>query len=137
MLLFAATLSATALQAQNTEGKHSKRAPEDKAKMRAQHLDKKLDLTDEQTTKAEQIYLQTAQKMAQIKSQKGDDKQAMGQEMKAIRANTNQQLKAILTAEQWTAKEKMDAERKAKHKDGKGKSHGHKKGKNPNAADKK
>ena len=132
-MLFAAALSATALQAQDKIRNHDNKSPEEKAKMKTERLDKKLDLTDNQEAKVEQIFLTSAQKMAQLKAQKGNDKKAMGQEFKAIRENTNQQLKAVLTADQWAKKEKLEAERKEKHKERKSK--GHQKGKHKNGSD--
>ena len=135
MFLLAASLSAPAVFAQNANAKREHKSPEEKAKMKTERLDKQLDLTDEQEAKVEQIYLNSARKMAELKEQKGDDKKAMGQDFKVIKQATNEQLKAVLTPEQMAKKEKMEAERREKHKNKKGK--GHYKGKHDHKGGKK
>ncbi|MFD1256541.1 hypothetical protein ACFQ3S_07005 [Mucilaginibacter terrae] len=69
-----------------------------------------LKLTDDQAAKALVIYQAQAKSMDSARTAAGDDRQAWMQAMRPMREATNTKIKALLTAEQVTAFDKMQAE---------------------------
>lgn len=72
-----------------------------KADHRAEHLTKKLGLTSEQKAKVHALSLSEGIKVADFKKQHANDPAAMHREVKAVRENFKQQMKTILTPEQY------------------------------------
>ena len=115
------------------DGKHKEhKSPEERAKHRTEKMTKELNLTQDQSQRVHQLNMQKAQQMQALKAKHaGADHSAMKTEMKTLRQNWNNDLKATLTAEQYAKYQAMQEERKAKMKDKKGKhgkGHGYKKG---------
>ncbi|GAA4374299.1 hypothetical protein [Hymenobacter koreensis] len=117
LLLTVTALSFTAAQAQDQlapnarkearggQGKHADRTPEQRADMQTQRLTKQLGLSADQQPKVRAIFLAQATEMQSLRGQMtpgSTDRQAMGQQMKAVMTRTDEQLKTALTAEQYT-----------------------------------
>ncbi|MDJ0365295.1 hypothetical protein QMK33_09025 [Hymenobacter sp. H14-R3] len=133
--LLALALSATAASAQVAPGQdatRSQRTPEEMASHQTQGLTKQLGLSADQSAKVQQIMLTRDQDMLAMRSQTqagpGDRKQMRAQ-MMAGRTKYDDQLKAVLTPDQFTKYTAMQANRrergmgmqdgKVKQKDGK------------------
>ena len=87
---------------------------------RAKQLKKQLSLTDEQTTKITAIYKEQMTKMDSIRNAGNGDRQAMRGAMMPLMTATNDKVKAVLTAEQAEAYEKMQRERMERMRQGGG-----------------
>ena len=117
LLLTSIVLSFTAAFAQEVakdgEHKHSKHHVH-RANHRAEHLTKKLGLTEEQKTKIHTISLEGATKVAEAKKQYANDPKALSKVVKTVRADFRKQMKTILTPEQFAKWEKLKKEGKKK-----------------------
>jgi Spy/CpxP family protein refolding chaperone len=91
-------------------------APEDRAKQ----LQTQLKLTDDQTAKITTIYKTQAAKRDSIRTAANGDRDAMRSAMMPLMQATNTQIKAILTPDQVTAFEKMQADMRARMQQGGG-----------------
>jgi hypothetical protein len=126
LLLAAAALSFTAAQAQTapTDGGaynqrggqgqgRERRTPAERADMQTKRLTEQLSLSADQQTKVREIFLAQANEMETMRSQMGEgtDRQAMGQKMRESRARYDEQLKAALSADQYTKYSQMRDER--------------------------
>lgn len=98
------------------------KSPDQQADRRAQYLAKELGLTADQQTKLQPILLAQHQNMLSMrdKRQAGGDRQGMGQEMKATQAKYDEQIKAVLTPEQYTKFDQMKDERRDKMREQRG-----------------
>lgn len=116
--LLALALSATAASAQTMPaqaGGRPQRTPDEMAARQTQGLTKQLGLSADQSAKVQQIMLARDQDMMAMRSQMqagtGDRKQMRGQ-MQANRAKYDDQLKAVLTPDQFTQMQTMQANRR-------------------------
>ncbi|MDB5133901.1 MAG: hypothetical protein JWP37_504 [Mucilaginibacter sp.] len=96
------------------QGGGQRRSPEDQAKQ----LQTQLSLNDDQTAKITAIYKVQATKRDSIRTASNGDREAMMKSMMPLMMSTNDKIKAILTADQATAydkiiKERMDRMRQA------------------------
>jgi protein CpxP len=91
-------------------------SPEDRAK----NLQTQLKLTDDQTAKITVIYKAQAVKMDSIRTAANGDRDAMRSAMGPLRTSTNAQVKAVLTPDQATAFDKMQADMRARMQQGGG-----------------
>lgn len=91
------------------QGGGQRRSPEEQAKQ----LQTQLKLTDDQTTKITSIMKMQSTKMDSIRTASNGDRQAMMQAMTPMRTATTAKVKAILTADQATAYDKMMADQQA------------------------
>ncbi|KUG09743.1 Spy/CpxP family protein refolding chaperone [Solirubrum puertoriconensis] len=117
LLLTVATLGFTTAQAQNTatapasaqqgpgmgrgQGRFS---PEQRADLQTQRLTKQLSLTADQQTKVRTIFLAQANEMETLRGQMtpgSTERQALGQKMQETRTRTDEQLRGVLTPEQF------------------------------------
>lgn len=112
------------------QGMRNTMTPEQRADQQAQRLTKQLSLSTDQTAKVKALALSQQQQRQNMRSQASasTDRQAMMQSMKASRDQYEEQLKGILTSDQYTKytqmrDERMDKmqDRKAEHKGKKGK----------------
>jgi hypothetical protein len=100
---------------------HKHRSPEKKAEMMTKRLDEKLNLSQDQESKVKSILLTQATKVDSLKATlkagniKGDRKQNRAA-FKGIRQNTDQQLSAVLNADQQKAYTEWKAAKKEKIK---------------------
>ncbi|WP_400191731.1 hypothetical protein [Hymenobacter sp. B81] len=122
LLLTAATLSFATAQAQTASptpapaaakasGRPAKgsgraeRSPEQRADLQTQRLSKQLALSPDQQARVRPIFLAQATEMEALRGQRPSapgDRQALGQKMKAIQTRTDEQLKSVLSAGQYT-----------------------------------
>jgi protein CpxP len=102
--------------ASHAQGGMQRMSPEDRAKQ----LQTQLKLTDDQTAKVTVIYKAQATKMDSLRTASNGDRDAMRSAMMPIMQSTNTQVKAILTADQATAYQKMQDERRARMQQGGG-----------------
>jgi len=105
MCCFVLGISAVSF-AQGGGGGRMQRSPEEQAK----GLQTQLKLTDDQTAKVTAIYQMQAKSMDSVRTASNGDRQAMMQAMRPMREATNTKVKAVLTADQVTAYDKMQAE---------------------------
>ncbi|MDR6944422.1 hypothetical protein [Mucilaginibacter pocheonensis] len=90
------------------------KTPEQKAAHKAQNLQTKLKLTASQTKQVNDLFLKEATRIDSLKAHK-TDKKANKAAHKAIEAQTDQKLDAILTADQKKALADLKAAKKEKH----------------------
>ena len=116
--LLAFALSATAASAQmapGQDGGRPQRTPEEMASRQTQGLTKQLGLSADQSAKVQQIMLARDQEMMAMRGQMqagtGDRKQ-MREQMMAGRTKYEDQLKAVLTPDQFTKYTAMQANRR-------------------------
>ncbi|MVN22405.1 hypothetical protein [Mucilaginibacter arboris] len=90
-------------------GGRQRMSPADQAKQ----MQTRLKLNDDQTTKITSILQMQATKMDSIRTAANGDRQAMMQGMMSVRQMTTPKIKAVLTADQATAYDKMLADQQA------------------------
>ncbi len=91
--LLIAGISANDAMAQRGQGQRKEMTPQEQAEKTVERLDKQLDLTDAQEAKLEAIFLKKANEAAENKTEKKED-------MKEDRSKMNEEVAAVLTAEQ-------------------------------------
>lgn len=123
LLALALSASATAASAQTTPdqaGGRPQRTPEEMAARQTQGLTQQLGLSADQSAKVQQIMLARDQEMMTMRSQMqagtGDRKQ-MRDQMQANRAKYDDQLKAVLTPDQFAKMQTMQANRRQRGAD--------------------
>ena len=91
------------------------RSPDQQADRRAQYYAKQLGLTADQQTRLEPILLAQRQELLALRDKMPADgrRRGMGQGLKAAQAKYNDQIKAVLTPEQFTKFEQMRDEQRA------------------------
>ena len=114
--LFALVLSATAASAQTTpqDGGRPRHTPEEMATRQTEGLTKQLGLSADQSAKVQQIMLDRDKEMMAMRGQMqaGTDRSQMRDQMQANRAKYDDQLKQVLTADQFTKYTAMQANRR-------------------------
>ena len=120
ILLAAFTLTASAASAQTpaaqpapVRAQKAKKSPEQRAEARTTQLSKSLNLSPDQTAKVRQLALAQTQEMQAIRAKNAANRQ----EAKALRARHDDQLKAVLTTEQYAQYDQQRTERMTKRKD--------------------
>ena len=120
ILLAAFTLTAGAASAQTpaaqpapVRAQKAKKSPEQRAEARTTQLSKSLNLSPDQTAKVRQLALAQTQEMQAIRAKNAANRQ----EAKALRARHDDQLKAVLTTEQYAQYDQQRTERMTKRKD--------------------
>jgi len=90
--------------------------PDQQADRRAQYLAKELSLTADQQARLTPILLAQRQDMLALrdKMQAGDRRAGMGQELKAAQAKYTEQIRAVLTPEQYTRFDQLKDEQRDK-----------------------
>jgi len=86
--------------------------PEARAEQQAKRMQQDLELSDEQYEEVKAINLMAAKNMQETRQNSQGDREAMRAAMQEIRKETETQFQAILSPEQWTKFETMQAERK-------------------------
>lgn len=104
MLCFVAGIT-TLSKAQG--GGRQRMTPEEQAK----NLQTQLKLSDDQTAKITSIYQMQSTKLDSIRTAANGDRDAMRQGMMSMRQSMTPKIKAVLTADQATAYDKMEADR--------------------------
>ncbi len=116
IVLAAGILIAPLAMAQDKQGKEQK-TPEERAKRHTERMTQELGLTAEQSAKVGDINLRYVDVLADLKAS-GQDKEVMKEQGKALRDKRDEELKLVLTAEQYT---RMMALREQKRKEAKAK----------------
>lgn len=115
LLIFAAVLFTGVLFAQRS---HKDTNPEERATKMAERLTTALDLNDAQTTKIKAVYLKYGERKQAMRSQKKEgDREQMKTAMKQMRSDLDNEIKAILSAEQFKQYQEMPrpSHRKGRH----------------------
>lgn len=115
--LLALALSATAASAQTAptqDGGRPQRSPEEMATRQTQGLTQQLALNADQAAKVQPILLARSQEMMAMRGQMqaGGDRSQMREQMQASRAKYDDQLKAVLTPDQFAKMQTMQADRR-------------------------
>ena len=105
----------TFAQAQDGGGRQ-KMTPEQRAQRSVEGLAKKLNLNEDQKTKATAIFLDQANAMDKARAAGNTDKEARRAEMMKLAEDTDGKIGAILTADQKKTYETWKAERKERMK---------------------
>ncbi|MBK0402733.1 hypothetical protein I5M27_07030 [Adhaeribacter sp. BT258] len=103
---------------------HQKRTPQERADLQAKRLQTQFNLTDAQASKIREMSLAKATQMQALKAKYAEDRKAMGSEMKTVRSNWDNELKSVLTPDQYAQYEKDRAAKMAKRKENHGKRKG-------------
>lgn len=98
------------------QGGGQRRSPEEQAKQ----LQTQLKLTDDQTAKITSIMQMQSTKMDSIRTAANGDRQAMMQGRMALTQMVTPKVKAVLTADQGAAYDKMQAEMRSRMQNGGG-----------------
>jgi hypothetical protein len=81
-----------------------------------ERMSKRLGLSADQKAKVHTLNLEKARKMSAFKEKRATDRKKAVEEAKAYRQNWDQELKAILTTDQYAQLRKEKAEKKASHR---------------------
>ncbi len=84
--------------------------PAERAKKQTEAMKEQLTLSDAQASKVEAVLLATSEKMMTAREEADGDRSAMREAMKTIQEEKMDEMKKYLTAEQFTAYEKMEQE---------------------------
>lgn len=121
--LLVLALSATAASAQTTPdqaGGRPQRTPEEMAARQTEGLTKQLGLSADQSAKVQQILLARDQEMLSMRGQMQagtGDRRQMREQLQANRAKYEDQLKAVLTPEQFATMQTLQANRRQRATD--------------------
>ena len=105
--------------------KHEAKTPTERADRTAKKMTGELGLNATQSSQVRELALVKAEQMQVLKAKHGDNKTAMKADMQQIKANFKNGLTSILTPDQLTRYEAIQAERKAKMKANHGEHKGH------------
>jgi protein CpxP len=100
----------------NAQTKGGHKTPEQKAQHMTQVLTKKLNLTADQQTKVNTIFLNKAVQMDSLKKSHAADRKATRQSRRAILTDLDGQLKTVLNADQQTKYTELKAQMKDRMK---------------------
>ncbi len=111
-LMIVAVLASMTLAAQAQE--KEKRTPQERAKARTEHMTKELALSPEQQAKVEAINLKYADQVEAVRSEREAERTAKREAAKAMHDAHDAEMKAVLTADQYTKWVAKKQEAKAK-----------------------
>ena len=89
--------------------------PEQRAERKVQFLTRKLSLTQEQSDKLHKLFLKENETFGKLRAAQEKAESARHDEMKKLKANTDKQIKKILTDEQYSKYQQLAQERKKHH----------------------
>lgn len=112
-LMIVAVLASMTLAAQAQE--KDKKTPQERAKARTEHMTKELALSPEQQAKVEAINLKYADQVEAVRSEREAERTAKREAAKAMHDAHDAEMKAVLTADQYTKWVAKKQEAKAKH----------------------
>ena len=112
-LMIVAALASMTLAAQAQE--KEKRTPQERAKARTEHMTKELALSPDQQAKVEAINLKYADQVEAVRSEREAERTAKREAAKAMHDAHDAEMKAVLTADQYTKWVAKKQEAKAKH----------------------
>lgn len=111
--MIVAVLASMTLAAQAQE--KDKKTPQERAKARTEHMTKELALSPEQQAKVEAINLKYADQVEAVRSEREAERTAKREAAKAMHDAHDAEMKAVLTADQYTKWVAKKQEAKAKH----------------------
>jgi len=112
LMIIAALASMTvAAQAQEKDRK----TPQERAKLRTEHMTKELELSPEQQAKVEAINLKYADRVEAVRAEREAERTAKRDAAEAMHGAHDAEMKAVLTADQYTKWVAKKQEAKAKH----------------------
>jgi protein CpxP len=85
---------------ENRESQHALRTPEERAKMRADALAKRLNLSADQKAKVYDLNLERAREIEKLRNSQNASKKDQMEKFRAFNEETEQKLNSILTVEQ-------------------------------------
>jgi Spy/CpxP family protein refolding chaperone len=97
-------------------GQHQQMTPDQRADRRIKMMKKNLGISDDQATKLKPVLVASIQQMDAIKMQPKGAKGAKKQQMAQLKQTTDDQIKNILTPEQYQKMQDMQQQRKDKMK---------------------
>jgi periplasmic protein CpxP/Spy len=112
-LMIIAVLASMTLATQAQE--KDRKTPEERAKLRTEHMTKELALSPEQQAKVEAINLKYADQVEAVRSEREAERTAKREAAKAMHDAHDAEMKAVLTADQYTKWVAKKQEAKAKH----------------------
>ena len=119
-LTFTGTAATTA-QAQQTKQATDKlgknKTPEERAQAMTDRMSTRLGLSADQKAKVQALNLEKARKMSAIQEKRATERKQAHEEAKAYRQDWDNQLKTILSTDQYAELQKQKAEMKAAHRD--------------------
>lgn len=107
-----ALLLAISFTANAQRGERKAQDPEKRAEKQTTRMVEKLALNEEQTAKVQAINLAYAKKMQDTKAENKESREAMKQVRDEINSAKNEELKAVLTDEQFKSYEALASEKK-------------------------
>jgi periplasmic protein CpxP/Spy len=102
------------------------KSAEERAQALTKRMEKTLALSADQTSKVEAINLEKSRKIDALRGKYTNDRRQGFQEMRTIRQEWDNELKAVLSADQFTKYQQLQAERRQKF-------HGQRKGRHSNS----
>lgn len=94
-------------------GTRPQASPEQQATRRTQYLSKELSLSADQQARLQPILLAQGQELQRLRAQAGGaGRQGTGQQLKALQADYEQKIRAVLTPEQYTKFDQLKDERR-------------------------
>ncbi len=111
--MIVAVLAGMTLAAQAQE--KDRKTPEERAKVRTERMTKELALSPEQQAKVEAINLKYADQAEVIRAEREAERTAKREAAEAMHAAHDAEMKAVLTADQYTKWVAKKQEAKAKH----------------------
>ncbi len=96
------------------EKDHKQRTPEERAEIQAKRLRTQYNLNDVQTARIKEISLAKVTQMQSLKDKYSDNRKEMSSEMRTLKTNWENELKAVLTPEQYAQFQKERTEKMEK-----------------------
>lgn len=112
-LMIIALLASMTVAAQAQE--KDRKTPQERAKLRTEHMTKELELSPEQQAKVEAINLKYADQVEAVRAESEAERTAKREAAEAMHAAHDAEMKAVLTADQYTKWVAKKQEAKAKH----------------------
>ena len=112
-LMIIALLASMTVAAQAQE--KDRKTPQERAKLRTEHMTKELELSPEQQAKVEAINLKYADRVEAVRAEREAERTAKREAAEAMHAAHDAEMKAVLTADQYTKWVAKKQEAKAKH----------------------
>lgn len=112
-LMIIALLASMTVAAQAQE--KDRKTPQERAKLRTEHMTKELALSPEQQAKVEAINLKYADRVEAVRAEREAERTAKRDAAEAMHAAHDAEMKAVLTADQYTKWVAKKQEAKAKH----------------------
>lgn len=112
-LMIVALLASMTVAAQAQE--KDRKTPQERAKLRTEHMAKELALSPEQQAKVEAINLKYADQVEAVRAEREAERTAKRDAAEAMHAAHDAEMKAVLTADQYTKWVAKKQEAKAKH----------------------